>query len=106
MWTCWRTLLLVLALGASSACDDHLRGDATHSPDGLTYLVIEDDNGGSCGDLIVDGRRWPHPVGVAGRIEPGTHAIDCGSLEEFDGHNAIQFHIPHGVVFRFDYWGP
>jgi len=106
-WRLSSVLLVGLAISVSSACDDdHLRGEVSPSRDGATYLMIADDNGGRCGDLIVDGRAWPHPVGTAGRIEPGVHAIDCGSLDEFDADNAIQFRVPEGVVFRFNYWGP
>ncbi|MEM9860823.1 MAG: hypothetical protein AAF938_04355 [Myxococcota bacterium] len=93
---------------ASSGCDSggHLRGEARPSRDGYTYLVVADDHGGACGDLIVDGRIWPHRAGTPGRVEPGVHSIDCGSMELFDPQHAIRFEVPEGTVFRFDYWGP
>ncbi|MFK7999654.1 MAG: hypothetical protein AB8H86_08655 [Polyangiales bacterium] len=78
----------------------------TASRDGQTYLAIEDDNGGHCGDLIVDGAVWRQPVGIAARISPGVHEIDCGTLADYRSANAIQFDVPAGVVFYFDYWGP
>lgn len=86
--------------------DGHLRGTVSPSSDGQTYLSIVDDNGGGCGDFIVDGDVWHHSIGAAAAIDPGVHAIDCGALEDFDPENAIMFDIPAGVVFRFNYWGP
>jgi len=41
---------------------------------------------------------WSHSIGEAGLITPGHHKIQCGGWIEFD--------IPEGVVFHFDYWGP
>ncbi|MEM9070239.1 MAG: hypothetical protein AAGE52_17160 [Myxococcota bacterium] len=98
----------LLPLALLIACSDpgHLRGEVASSNDGQTYLAIDDDNGGQCGDLIVDGRVWPHPVGTPGRIQPGVHAIDCGSLDTYDPSHAIRFEIPRGMIFRFNYWGP
>ena len=75
-----------------------LRGSFTPSQDGKTYLAVMDDNGGHCGPIKVDGRVWPYSIGQAGPIEPGRHAIECGG--------DIQFDIPQGVLFNFDYWGP
>jgi hypothetical protein len=66
-----------------------LRGSATPSQDGHTYLAVMDDNGG---------KVWPFPSGQAGRVEPGSHTIECGG--------SIQFDIPKGVLFQFDYLGP
>jgi len=59
---------------------------------------VEDDNGGGCGPILVDGKPWPHAIGVAGPIAPDKHSIECG--------NDIQFAIRPGTIFRFDYWGP
>jgi hypothetical protein len=36
---------------------EHLRGTVSPSSDGKTYLAIDDDNGGACGDLIIDGAK-------------------------------------------------
>ena len=80
------------------ACDQDLRGSSKPSPDGKTYLVVADDNGGRCGPLTIDGAEWPHKIGEPGAIEPGMHTIRCGT--------EIQFEIPPGVVYSFDYWGP
>ena len=87
---------LVAAVGCASR---DLRGRSTPSKDGQTYLVIADDNGGNCGPMRVDGAVWPHAIGKAGRIAPGTHVIACG-----DGD--ISFRVDSGQTFRFDYWGP
>jgi hypothetical protein len=75
-----------------------LRGSATPSQDGYTYLAVMDDNGGKCGPIKVDGKIWPFSIGQAGRIEPGSHTIECGGT--------IQFDLPKDVLFKFDYWGP
>lgn len=92
-------VLLVLLVAALSACgDSHLRGSVEPSEDGKTYLVIADDSGGACGPIRLNGKVWPHAKGVAGEIEPGTQTIECGA--------ALQFDVPEGVVFTFDYWGP
>jgi len=88
-----------LACLALAGCDDgHLRGSVASSNDGGTYLVVADDNGGACGPLSLDGKPWPHAIGERGRVSPGRHRIECGGSIEFD--------IPEGVVFTFDYWGP
>jgi hypothetical protein len=59
-----------------------------------------DDNGGGCGPIKVDGKVWLFSIGRAGRIEPGSHTIECGC------GGSIKFEIPKGVLFKFDYWGP
>lgn len=92
-------LRLILAPLLISGCgDDHLRGSAEPSNDGKTYLSVIDDNGGICGPIKLDGKIWPHPIGMPGITTLGVHIIECGSEIEFD--------IPPGVVFKFDYWGP
>ena len=50
-------LLLTIACAGSE-----LRGKSVSSPDGKTYLVIDDNNGGACGRMKVDGLNWPHPI--------------------------------------------
>ncbi len=90
---------LLLAAVATIACSKRdLRGRAVASPDGRTYLAVEDDNGGACGPILVDGRRWPHPIHVPGEIGPGRHVIECGTK--------IELEIPAATTFHFDYWGP
>jgi hypothetical protein len=70
---------LITAVLVSAGCEpEHLRGRAEPSADGRTYLVIDDDNGGTCGPMFVD----------------------CGQ----DG--SIEFEVPPGTTFHFDYWGP
>ena len=81
-----------------SCGDDHLRGSVKPSQDGKTYLKISNDNGGKCGDILVDGKVWNYKINEPGLIEPGMHKIFCGA--------EIEFEIPKGVVFSFDYWGP
>lgn len=90
----------VCLLAASvAACEEgHLRGTVEPSADGRTYLAIYDDNGGRCGPIKVDGSVWPFPMRTPGLVDPGVHTIECGG--------AIQFDIPAGQVFKFDYWGP
>ena len=90
--------LLIVAI-AITACDDgYLRGSVTKSSDGKTYLSVIDDNGGKCGPIMVDGKVWPYKIGEAGPINPGRHKMECGGWINFD--------IPAGVIFHFDYWGP
>ncbi|TBR40105.1 hypothetical protein EYV96_08010 [Dyella terrae] len=91
--------LAVATTALLAACSERpLRGSIGPSPDGKTYLAVVDDNGGSCGPMKVDGQVWGHRIGEVAPIEPGRHTIECGG--------SITFEIPHGVVFRFDYWGP
>jgi hypothetical protein len=75
-----------------------LRGSVVPSGDGKTYLAVIDDNGGKCGPMMIDGVKWPYSIGEKGEIEPGWHTIECGM--------SMQFEIPDGVEFSFDYWGP
>jgi hypothetical protein len=72
--------------------------EAQEIKDGYTYLAVMDDNGGKCGPIKMDGKIWPYPIGQAGRVEPGSHTIECGG--------SIQFNVPKGILFKFDYWGP
>lgn len=93
------TVWVALAAGLLSACGDgHLRGEVGPSPDGDTYFSVADDNGGRCGPIVLDGVPWPHPLGVYAPIEPGVHTIACGG--------EVEFEVPPGVRFAFDYWGP
>jgi hypothetical protein len=88
--------LLVLAM---IGCNTHdLRGSSIPSPDGRTYLVIADDNGGQCGPLTVDRAPWPHAVGALGAVKPGDHLVACGS--------EVAIRVDSGQTFRLDYWGP
>jgi len=75
-----------------------LRGTWSKSNDGNTYLVVAENNCKKC-PLIVDGKPWNHPVGEAGRIDPGHHKIGENGGE-------IWFDVPSGRVYRFNYWGP
>jgi len=93
--TAW---LLVVSIALAGCDDGYLRGSVTPSSDGKTYLAVVDDNGGACGPLLLDGKRWPYKIGELGPVLPGRHRIECGGWIDFD--------IPQGVVFKFDYWGP
>jgi hypothetical protein len=89
-------LIIVAGIGCCGECE--LRGKVTDSKDGRTYLIIADDNGGQCGPMLVDGKRWPHPIDSAGAVTPGDHVIECGT--------DITVRVDSGKTFRFDYWGP
>jgi hypothetical protein len=90
---------IVLLLSIPGCKTRDLRGAYESSPDGKTYLVIDDDvNGGECSPILVDGRPWRLPKHAAGAIAPGRHVIECGGK--------IGFQIKPGTTFHFDYWGP
>lgn len=93
-------LTLLFVVCAIIACGDReLRGQIVQSRDGRTYLVV-DANGGQCGQVTVDGQLWPHALHVPGEIAPGRHRIACGDS------GPIEFTVPSGTTFHFDYWGP
>lgn len=82
-----------------SGCGDgYLRGAVKQSSDGNTYFSVIDDNGGQCGPIYLDGKVWDHNIGELAPISPGIHTIECGGK--------IEFEVPEGVIFKFDYWGP
>ena len=95
---CLRFIAIVAALSLGRCDDGHLRGAVTKSTDGKTYFAVVDDNGGACGRLKVDGVVWHHPIGKVVPIQAGRHTISCGG--------EIEFVVPQGVIFKFDYWGP
>ena len=78
-----------------------LRGKWSESPDGATYLAIDQRNGPGCRDLRVDQQPWPYEIGNPGPVEPGRHFIDCG----MDGYG-IGVDVIEGTTYRFSYWGP
>lgn len=91
--------LAIVALCQVGGCGDgYLRGSVKESPDGGTYLAVVDDNGGQCSPIKVDGVEWTRKLGEAAPVSPGIHTIECGG--------EIQFEVPKGVLFEFDYWGP
>jgi hypothetical protein len=92
------SLSLLLVVAALGGCTKRaFRGDLEKSPDGLTYLVIEDDNGGGACDVVrVDGQPWK--LNERRAIAPGEHTLTCGGDVGID--------IPPGTTFHFDYWGP
>lgn len=75
-----------------------LRGRYKPSPDGKTNLVVEDNNGGKCGLLLVDKKEWPHGLNKKGEVEPGGHSIECGTW--------VGVTIQEGTTYYFNYWGP
>lgn len=92
---CFLLFITVSTIG----CQKHdLRGKAEPSRDGQTYLVVEDDNGGKCGPIFVDGKPWSYPIHVQGVITPGSHSIKCGT--------EIEFVIQQATIYHFNYWGP
>lgn len=91
----------VIAVAMCVGCDDReLRGKSLPSPDGETYLVIDDNNGGGCGPIRVDGQDWKFKIHVPGAIAPGVHKIGCGDSA------TLALEIREGTTFHFDYWGP
>lgn len=97
--TMFRIFAVLIVLGLAVGCEDRpLRGSVRPSPDGQTFLIVADDNGGACDRVLVDGKPWPHPVGEAGPIAPGPHSIACPGR--------VDFVIEAGTIFTFDYWGP
>ncbi len=89
-------ILFLLVISCTS--NQNLRGYSKVSTDEKTYLVIEDNNGGECGPILIDGKVWPHKINALGIISPGTHIIKCGG--------EIEFEIEKGTIFYFNYWGP
>ena len=97
-----RFAAVVLVGGICAACaHQDLRGSSKRSVDGKTYLVIDDDNGGQCGSLLVDAKPWPHAVHAPGPVAPGLHQVACGSQS-----NSLSFRVDSGRTYHFDYWGP
>lgn len=91
--------LVMLMMVALAACAEReLRGYVKPSADGGTYLVVEDDNGGKCGPMILNGKEWMHPIGKPGAVQPGEQILECGA--------AIGFTVEAGTTFYVDYWGP
>lgn len=94
----FKSILYLMIFFFLSCGDGILRGREEVSNDGKTYLVIEDDNGGGCGPIKLDGVEWKYKIGQKGLVLAGTHVIECGGK--------IEFEIKEGTVFYFDYWGP
>lgn len=96
--------VIVLALFTLPACTTNydLRGSYKPSADGKTYLIVDDNDGGGCGPIMVDRVVWPHGIGKRGAVQPGIHEIECGHFFDM----GIKFEVKTGVVYRFNYWGP
>lgn len=98
-------VLIFVWLCMSAACEKRsLRGRVEASPDGKTYLSIDDDNGGGC-PIFVDGKRWSQRLGQAVAIAAGPHTVTfaCGSLKQ---GSPYPIEVRRGTIFHFDYWGP
>lgn len=98
------TLLALAALATGcgkSQGERELRGTATISKDGKTYLSVDDDCGSPSTPIFLDGERWPHALHVAGPVSPGQHDLACGSPG-----SGIRFEVKPSTTFRFNYWGP
>jgi hypothetical protein len=91
---------LIMATIVSACAGGELRGHSIASPDGKTYLVVDDDNGGECGGLRVDGKTWSYKIHSEGPITAGTHKIECGTS------GTRSFEVRQGTTFHFNYWGP
>ena len=97
------SILILFFIVCSCSINQCLRGKISKSKDDFSYLVIVDNNGGLCGELYVDGKKWLSDINQKTKIELGTHYISCGdSLKE----NSVEFKIPSKSIFYFDYWGP
>ena len=90
-------IALLLVLGG---CSQSGRGAESPSPDGNTYLIVEEPEGGGGSGcvILVDGAVWRHRSGVQGEIAPGEHVIKCTT--------PIRFSIRQGTVFSFNNWTP
>jgi len=89
---------IIIILLFSGCSKGELRGNSRISLDKKTYLIIADDNGGECGDIFVDGKKWNYKLQQKRFILSGVHTIECGT--------EIEFIIKEGTTFTFDYWGP
>lgn len=93
-----RVPVLMCMLCATGCQERELRSYNEPTKNGQTFLSIDDDNGGGCGPMLVDGRRWPYPIHTPGRISPGRHVVECGG--------SIEVRVRQGTTLHFDYWGP
>jgi hypothetical protein len=98
LFTAVVSLVVVNNLNRDPDATYELRGRHKPSPDGKTYLVIEDNNGGKCGPLLVDKKVWLNGLNVKGEVVAGQHSIECGSW--------MGVTIQEGTTYYFDYWGP
>jgi hypothetical protein len=97
----WSDVLVVQS--ALQARGSDLRGWWTVRQDGKTYLTIDDDNGGGCGDIFVDQKKWTAAIHEKGPIIGGRHKIDCGNHAQRGG---IEFDVREGTSYHFNDWGP
>ena len=98
MADCMRILFVAALLAVAGGCSQSARGSESLSPDGNTYLIVEEPEGGGCPVVLVDGAVWRHRSGVQGEIAAGEHVIKCTT--------PIRFTIRQGTVFSFNNWTP
>lgn len=101
-----KIILLIIVITTTACSNRELRGKTENSSDKKTYLIVEDNQGGKCGDIYVDGKIWNYKIGQAGQIEPGVHKIACVDNPHEAKEMSISFNIPNETIFKFDYWGP
>ncbi len=81
-----------------------LRGWWADSDDGQTYFVLEDTNSENCPPVFIDSKEVVTAIGSKVHISAGNHSITCGKAGEID--QGVEFTVPPGVIYHFDYWGP
>ncbi|MBK7864036.1 MAG: hypothetical protein IPJ65_36615 [Archangiaceae bacterium] len=91
-----RALLLLLVFLSCKRSED-LRGVEEKTPDGGTFLIVDDDGQGSC-QLFLDGRRVK--AHQPREVSPGPHQLDCG-----DPKSTVTVTVHEGHTFHFTYWG-
>jgi hypothetical protein len=80
-------------------CSNHVsRGNGIRSPDGKTYLAVEEIDGPTCSVPTVDGKAWRFPLHTLGEISAGEHEIQCAA--------PVRFVVQPGTTYHFSYWGP
>lgn len=92
--------LVIIVMRHDPSASYELRGRYQPSADKKTYLVMEDNNGGQCGALMIDNQIWPYAINTKAAVSAGLHRIACGS------GNALEISIKQGTTYYFDYWGP
>jgi hypothetical protein len=72
----------------------------TTSPDGGTFLVI-DDSDTVCSSIRIDDEPWQHRLHESGEIEPGRHTITCD-----DRTHPFRISVEQGKTLYVTYWRP
>ncbi len=90
--------IFMLSTVLIAACSGEMRGTQEPSTDGKTYLLFEELDGPTCRTVFVNGKAWPHKLGVAGEVKPGETVVKCSG--------EVGIVVKPGHTFRFNYWGP